>query len=183
MSRRLAYYIAVMVVALLLHSCSSSQRFSSNGRACPPSQDESSVTSKEKKTTKPLPLLGESLTSTQKRIVENAQDWLGVPYLWGGNTKRGVDCSGLVKNVYDEVGINLPRTAQTQYDYSEKIKDNQRRTGDLVFFSKGKKISHVGIYIGDGEIIHSASGKGVVRQSLSDSYLQSIYVGTGRVLP
>ncbi len=172
-------------LALLLASCSSSQRFSSLGRNSSSSSasfatkgslndDEPKQESRKKQT--------ENLSKKQSDIISSSQTWIGVPYLWGGNTHKGVDCSGFVKNIYEGIGVSLPRTANQQYNFSKKISDDERCTGDLIFFSKGTKISHVGIYLGGNEIIHSASGRGVVRQSLSDSYLQKIYVGAGRVL-
>lgn len=182
-------YRAVILIALAfaVASCSSSQRFSSAGRMCPASSETNVAKTGLKSKSSPKETdnsnyKSEKLDNVQSKIVSNAETWIGVPYAWGGNTRNGVDCSGFVKNIYNDVGVDLPRTAHQQYNYAKKIADKDRKTGDLVFFSKGSKISHVGIYIGGGKIIHSSSGKGVIQQSLTDTYLQSIYVGAGRVL-
>lgn len=183
MKRRSQILSAIILIAVL-SSCSVSKRFASDGRYDGDSNSKTAAkTEATKEVGKPkISKLPESIDATQRKIVSEAKEWLGTPYLWGGNTKNGVDCSGFVKNVYGEIGISLPRTAQQQYKYAQKISDSERKTGDLLFYQKGNKISHVAIYLGNNEIIHSASGKGVVRQSLADSYLQSIYVGAGRVL-
>jgi len=188
------YWMAIVVFVLsianlLLSSCSSSQRFSIYGRACPTTTTSDSKEQPAKTPSRPIEIEKiesnreiSNLTQLQRKIIADAESWLGVPYLWGGNTRRGVDCSGFVKNVYSSNGIELPRTAQLQYNYSTKINDNEKVPGDLVFFSKGNRITHVGIYIGNNRIIHSSSGKGVIKQPLQDGYLQSIYVGSGRVI-
>ncbi len=179
------YGLLFLAFAAILSSCSVSKRFASDGRSLgnsaregraarpAPSQPPVEIT-----TIKPQA----PLNAQQQKIISEASEWLGTPYLWGGNTKKGVDCSGFVKNIYGEIGISLPRTAQQQYNYAQKISDSERVAGDLLFYQRGNKISHVAIYIGNDEIIHSASGKGVVRQSIANSYLQSIYVGAGRIL-
>lgn len=171
---------ALVAIGIFASSCSSTVRFAEN--ASPKDYEPRSIekVSPKKETTAKRDDLPKS--EIQKKIVKNADTWLGTPYAWGGNTKSGVDCSGFVKQVYSTVGYDLPRTAATQYEYSEKISTSELKCGDLVFFKKNDKISHVGIYIGGNEIIHSASGKGVVRQSFSDTYLQSIYYAAGRVL-
>jgi cell wall-associated NlpC family hydrolase len=112
------------------------------------------------------------------KIVSIAKKWIGVPYLYGGNTKAGVDCSGFVKNVYQEVGIDLPRTSAQQYE--ELKPTNSPVIGDLVFFKKRNKINHVGIFIGDGKMIHSASGKGVIIQSILGTSLEQHLAGYRR---
>ncbi len=165
---------------ILISSCSSSVRFSSNESSSTSPKTKSISSSKTKKSTdieKPA-----NLNSIQKNLLSEAEKWLGVPYAWGGNTKKGVDCSGFVKEVYEKVGIMLPRTAALQFEYADRINKNERRIGDLVFFKKSGQISHVGIYIGNNQIIHSSSGKGVIKQSLDDDRLQELYAGMGRVL-
>ncbi len=184
--------VSMLVIAsMLLTSCSSSQRFSSYGRACPtttkPSSSGGHTASRESARTPEIEKIETTrdranLTTLQEKIIADAQSWLGVPYKWGGNTRQGVDCSGFVKNVYSNNGIELPRTAQLQFDYSTKINEREKAPGDLVFFRKGNRITHVGIYIGNNRIIHSSSGKGVIQQPLNDGYLQSIYAGAGRVI-
>lgn len=82
-----------------------------------------------------------------------AMQYLGVPYVWGGESPRGFDCSGLVKYVYGQMGVYLPHSAAAQYYAGTPVSYSQLAPGDLVFF--GQPISHVGIYIGGGSMIHA----------------------------
>ena len=110
---------------------------------------------------------------------------MGTPYKYGGETKNGVDCSALVQNVYESLGINLPRTSNQQYTYTISIPDKQRKPGDLLFFKTGGRINHVGIYIGDDTMVHASSSRGVVKEDINGTiyrrYFASRYVGTGRI--
>jgi cell wall-associated NlpC family hydrolase len=92
-------------------------------------------------------------------IKESAMAWLNAPYLWGGRTPLGVDCSGFVQVVYKQLGFDLPRDAWQQAKKGKKvIFFSEVQCGDLAFFGKEKAITHVGILLGDGTVIH-ASGK------------------------
>ena len=112
-------------------------------------------------------------------IISIAEKWLGTPYLYGGNTKAGVDCSGFVKNVYKELGIDLPRTSAQQFATLKHT--NSPVVGDLVFFKKGNVINHVGIFIGDGKMIHSASKRGVVIETILGTSLEHRLAGYRKV--
>lgn len=171
-------FLYIIIALSLLASCSSSVRFSSDLQKS--SKSEIVEKKKEKESDSKVALNDGPKTKTEKAIVAEAKTWMGTPYAWGGTTKRGVDCSGFVMNVYSSVGINLPRTAAEQYDYVQRINSDDKKAGDLVFFKKTAGISHVGIYIGNNEIIHSSSGRGVTIQSFEDPYLQSLYAGMGR---
>ena len=87
-------------------------------------------------------------------VVLNAKSWLNTPYKWGGNDRNGVDCSGLTKNVYGKIGVNLPRTAREQFKVGLAVSFNQLQPGDQVFFGK-KGVHHTGIYIGNGQYLHA----------------------------
>lgn len=116
-------------------------------------------------------------------LVATAKNLIGTKYRSGGTTKAGFDCSGFVNYVFDDVGIDLPRTSAGMHSTGTKVDRDNLSTGDLVFFNTtGSGISHVGIYIGDGKFIHSSSSQGVKIDKLSDPYYWSKhYVGAKRV--
>jgi hypothetical protein len=119
-------------------------------------------------------------------IVRTAETFIGVPYLWGGNSAdTGFDCSGLTMTVYQLNGLDLPRHSGDQFVAGTPVGLTDLQPGDLVFFhTRGNgKISHVGIFIGDGEFIHAAGvGKNIRRDSLTGAYYQTHYVGGRRYL-
>lgn len=119
----------------------------------------------------------------QKKLRQEIKSWMGVPYLYGGNDRKGVDCSGFVHAIYLSVyKINLPRTSKQMYNFCKKIKQEQLKEGDLVFFDyEGKGVSHVGIYLSEMNYAHASSSKGVVISSLVNTYNRKKYVGAGRV--
>ncbi|WP_300447514.1 C40 family peptidase [uncultured Helicobacter sp.] len=113
-------------------------------------------------------------------IVKSAHQYMGVPYKWGGTTESGFDCSGLTRAVYLLNGISLPRASYEQYNEGDSVSKAKLQKGDLVFFitDKGKKINHVGIYIGNNEFIHAPSrGKVVSKARLDSSYWGKAYRG------
>lgn len=127
-----------------------------------------------------------ALPEASRRLLKEADGWLGVPYAYGGtDRKKGVDCSGLTTMVYlDAFKIKLPRSSASQQEWCDPLKSDSLMIGDLVFFSpRGKKgnVGHVGIYVGDGRIIHSSSSKGVIVSNLSDDYFRRTYHSSGRV--
>lgn len=122
----------------------------------------------------------------RERFINAAKSYLGTPYRYGGISKAGIDCSGLVyKAALDSGTAQLPRTAATIYRKAEQISDSQRERGDLVFFSANGRISHVGIYLGENQFIHSASDgpkTGVIISRLSENYWKNHYYSAGRFL-
>jgi cell wall-associated NlpC family hydrolase len=118
-------------------------------------------------------------------IAELALSMVGVPYRYGGADPRGgFDCSGLVYYTYTSNGHAVPRTSQEQFDAAQKIPLEQAAEGDLVFFQDQEKLSHVGIYLGDGQFVHAPSSGGTVRVADIDSpYYQRHLVAVGRLLP
>jgi peptidoglycan endopeptidase LytE len=120
-------------------------------------------------------------------LVKVAKSFMGAPYKYGGNTVRGLDCSAYVKKIYDIFDIQLPRTAREQARVGLKIGKEELNIGDLVFFKTKRYVkypTHVGIYIGDGNFIHSSSGYGrigVKIDSLSSDYYTKAYTGATRI--
>jgi len=108
---------------------------------------------------------------------------VGTPYRWAGTTTSGFDCSGFTRYLFSEFGVDLPHTSKGQDQEGYWIDKKDLRKGDLVFFNTdGKGVSHVGVYIGDGEFVHSATNEGVVKNKLSESYYAKRYVSARRVL-
>ncbi len=121
--------------------------------------------------------------ATADAIIATAKQYLGTPYLWGGITPKGFDCSGFVQYVFKAHGISLPRTSREQYTAGTYVSKANLQPGDLVFFDTGGNgISHLGIYIGNNQFIHSSTSKGVVITSLSNTYWAPKYYGARRVL-
>ena len=109
-----------------------------------------------------------------------AMQFLGVPYVWGGASPSGFDCSGLVMYAFAQVGVSLPHHAASQYGMGVPVSRDALQTGDLVFFNG---LSHVGIYIGGGQFVHAPHTGDVVKiSSLSDSWYASTWVGGRRIL-
>jgi NlpC/P60 family/SPOR domain len=113
-------------------------------------------------------------------LVETAESFVGLPYRWAGSSAdEGFDCSGLTMAAYRLNGLNLPRTSRDQFQAGTPVPRATLSRGDLVFFaiSGGRKVSHVGIYVGDGRFIHSPGrGKAVRADSLSDAYYTDRYM-------
>lgn len=110
------------------------------------------------------------------------KDYEGVPYVFGGNSKAGIDCSAMSQTIYRSIGISLPRTAQEQYDAVSHIPESQVQKGDLVFFTgtynSGTYITHVGVYTGNNQFFH-AGGNRCQFSALSGYYRQHL-AGFGR---
>jgi peptidoglycan DL-endopeptidase CwlO len=113
------------------------------------------------------------------RLTRSALRFLGTPYVFGGESPNGFDCSGYVQYVFARFGVKIPRMADSQY-YAGKRISGRLSPGDLVFFQTYLPgPSHVGIYLGNGKFVHSA-GRGVKVTSLSDSYYAPRYLGAKR---
>jgi len=110
-------------------------------------------------------------------VVSIAMEYLGCPYVWGGESPSGFDCSGFVMYVYKKVGVRLPHSSRLQYGCGQPVSRSELRPGDLVFFYS--PISHVGIYIGDGQMIHAAGAGKNVR--INDVWTNS-YHGACRII-
>jgi len=117
-------------------------------------------------------------------IVSTAQKLMGVPYVFGGTTPKGFDCSGLVQYVFKANGVSIPRLADEQYKLGKTVQRNRLTAGDLVFFATDKNggITHCGIYVGDGNFLHASSSKGVRIDSLDNEYWKPRFVGGKKVV-
>ena len=110
------------------------------------------------------------------------QDWQHTPYKYGGNSKKGIDCSAFSQRIYKHVfSRTLPRTVATQINVGQKVSRTQLHPGDLVFFKTGRTTRHVGIYLRDDTFMHASSSSGVMQSKLSNRYWSRHFI-TARTL-
>ncbi|HEY3298766.1 MAG TPA: NlpC/P60 family protein [Armatimonadota bacterium] len=121
------------------------------------------------------------VVNATRGLIDHAVSWLGTRYVWGGTSRRGIDCSGLTRILYGAEGVNLPHKAKLQFRRGQVVAKNSLLPGDLVFFNTRGPISHVGIYIGDGKFLHAANPrKGVRIDSIGSPYYSKRYAGARR---
>jgi cell wall-associated NlpC family hydrolase len=121
---------------------------------------------------------------TDTAMLQSIDQWWGTKYCLGGSSKNCVDCSAFTKAVLKDVfNADMPRTAQEQYEATERIEMEELKEGDLVFFyTSGRRISHVGIYIMNNKFVHAAASQGVSVSDLNDAYWKERYRGAGRII-
>ncbi|MDX6151486.1 NlpC/P60 family protein [Marinococcus sp. PL1-022] len=118
-------------------------------------------------------------TGTGSDIVSTAKQYMGTPYVWGGMSSSGFDCSGFINYVYDKHGKSMPRTVASIYSASTKV--SSPSVGDIVFFDTRGGASHAGIYAGNNEFIHAGASTGVTVSSMNSSYWAPRYMGAGEI--
>ncbi|MBD8070497.1 peptidoglycan endopeptidase [Bacillus sp. PS06] len=121
----------------------------------------------------------------KQELVSDTYNYLGVPYVWGGTTPAGFDCSGFVSFMFSKHGIDIPRvTSGSYYQMGTSVTRANLEPGDLVFYAVNKpgEISHVGFYVGNNQFISATSSKGIAVYSLDNSYWSQYYVGAKRVV-
>ncbi|MDR3152757.1 MAG: C40 family peptidase [Deltaproteobacteria bacterium] len=118
-----------------------------------------------------------------KAVAGTAEKYLGVPYVSGGKSPKGFDCSGLVWYVYRQHGIKVPDSSYKQSRAGKKVGRDDLIPGDLVFFRSGSRVDHVGLYVGGGYMIHAPGrGKKVRRANLENKYYLQHYVTARRYI-
>ena len=122
-------------------------------------------------------------TAMGDKIVSTAKKYIGTPYVYGGRSPSGFDCSGFTSYVYQENGVSIPRTSGEQSQYGSPVNKESLKAGDVVCFGCGShSVNHVGIYIGDGQFIHSPSpGKSVTIEALNSAYYSKTYICARRM--
>lgn len=133
--------------------------------------------------TEPLPMVPMS-TDRVARVISASLAWLGTPYLWGGCSKRGVDCSCFLQNIWATVGVNTPRTTTTQLPWTRPVPRDQIAAGDFLYWDNtctgcGPNPTHVGMYLGDGRMIHCGDPCQIA--NINTTYWQSKWHSAGRV--
>lgn len=118
--------------------------------------------------------------SHDTRVIEAARSAMGTPYVWGGTSRDGFDCSGFVQFAYESADITIPRTVSDIWNFGQPVSDPS--VGDLVFFETYKPgPSHMGIYLGNNQFIHAGESSGVSIANMNDSYWQQRYLGAKRI--
>lgn len=173
-------------IVLLMTGCGSKKNTVSADRQYNKSSEVSpkpltGSTGSDKKVQEVSPTISKEI----KKLIAEAREWLGTPYRYGGKDKGGTDCSGFVMQVFVKaLDISLPRSSREQHEYCHRIDKKDLVPGDLVFFSSkagSGKTSHVGLYIGDGVMIHASTSSGVIESSIESNYYVTHYNGSGRV--
>jgi len=121
-----------------------------------------------------------------QEIADYALQYVGYPYVYGGSSPKGFDCSGFTSYVYKQFGYSINRTASNQLDNGVAVSMSELQPGDLVMFKKGSggsRASHVGIYIGNSQFVHASTSKvGVIVSNMSDAYYTTGFVGGRRIV-
>lgn len=131
----------------------------------------------------PAAMAVSSLNEAKASLMQAYRDWKGTPYVLGGTSKQGVDCSRFVNIVFDEYfAIDLPTNTRAQLNAGNSIRRAGVRTGDLVFFKTGRQDLHVGIAVNQGEFLHASTSNGVMISKLGNSYWRNRFLAARRVL-
>ena len=124
-----------------------------------------------------------SSRSVEVQLLEHYQDWSDTPYVLGGLTNSGVDCSGFVMLTVEETfGVELPRTTREQMQFGSRIRKRNLRTGDLIFFKTGPDTYHVGVMVGTFRFIHASVSGGVSMDRIDNSYWEDRYYLSRRII-
>lgn len=164
-----------------------SERLRAGKRLLIPKSEESESEEQEFITLPPENLKPWKNKDEQYMLVKVAKSFVGAPYKYGGESVRGLDCSAYVRKIYEIFDVRLPRSAREQFRVGSKIQREELSIGDLVFFRTrryAKFPTHVGIYIGDGNFIHSSSSQrriGVKVDSIDNDYYKRTYIGATRI--
>ncbi|MGV4414073.1 C40 family peptidase [Chryseobacterium sp. T1] len=173
-------FVFILIAAVTLYSCSS--RKSSSYKKPTHTVKNTNIKKFESKNTG-------NVSGNRNSIVKGANQYMGVPYKYGGNTKTGFDCSGLVVKVFDENSYKMPRRSSDQGSAGSSVRIEDVKPGDLLFFatSGGSTISHVGIVnnienSGEIKFIHASTSKGVIISSLNEFYWNKAFLFARSVL-
>jgi lipoprotein Spr len=171
-------YVLALLLAVSMVGCHSSKNSQKTGTAVENVSGRDDKTSKASKH-------DATPTAVANALVQEARTWIGTPYKWGGHDHTGADCSGFLMEVYKAaVDVDIPRTTKDQRDQCLYVDKDNISIGDIIFFTSnnsGGKIAHVGMYVGDGRMIHASSSRGVVEDNLNLNYYVTHFQSIGRV--
>jgi len=178
--RQIRILIIPFCVLLLLSSCGTKRKTSVTGPNKIP-VERPSASNKGNLKQYYADLLGTNPKELNASLYEFVDDWMGSPHRLGGQTKSGIDCSGFVGMIYQQVyRKNLPRTSRDMGEIIKRKYDDQLKEGDLVFFSfGGKAIDHVGIYLHNDKFVHVSTKQGVVISNLKDPWYYKYFTRCG----
>ncbi|WP_391486998.1 bifunctional murein DD-endopeptidase/murein LD-carboxypeptidase [Leclercia tamurae] len=172
--------IPAIAVAVLLSACSASntaKNMHPETRVVGP-EDASSLQASQDEFEKMV-----SNLDIKSRLMDQYASWKGVRYRLGGDTRKGIDCSGFVQRTFrEQFGLELPRSTYQQQEMGKSISRSSLRTGDLVLFRAGSTGRHVGIYIGNDQFVHASTSSGVTISSMNEPYWKKRYNEARRVL-
>lgn len=180
---KLALWLLWLLTVMAVSSCGSSRK----ATTAKPGKDSDLPAITEKR--KPQQHNGKPEFDVDRkladRMVSAAKDWIGTPYRFGGQSKDGTDCSGLTMTLYRDIaGVSIPRNSARQCEYCIGIGREDLQPGDLIFFtsnSSGNNVGHVGLYIGEGNMIHASASRGVMTSNIDERYWRLHYHSSGRV--
>ncbi len=166
--------ILLLLVNFTIVSCKSKKDISDSKS----SKNDDKITSKYA-----LLLKTSEQNITNSKLYSFIDSWYGTPYKFGGNDKNGIDCSGFVFKLYEQVYLTkTPRTTSELNDLVKDIKKKDLKEGDLVFFKTDtKKVSHVGVYLMNNKFVHASSKKGIMISDLNEEYFEKSYYKGGRL--
>ncbi|RXF71840.1 C40 family peptidase [Arcticibacter tournemirensis] len=130
-------------------------------------------------------IMGVAVSATSNvKLYQFVYDWLGTPYRLGGDTKRGIDCSGFAFELYEKVfNTVIGNNSRNIFSMVNPVSKDELQEGDLVFFKiRSRAISHVGVYLGNNKFAHASSSRGVMISNLNESYWQRYYYKGGRLI-
>ncbi|RZK49530.1 MAG: glycoside hydrolase [Pedobacter sp.] len=130
-------------------------------------------------------VMGVAVNATSNiKLYKFIYEWIGTPYIFGGNTKRGIDCSAFAKAIYEKVfNTSILRNSRDIFSMTDPLSKDELKEGDLVFFKiKSKSISHVGVYLGDNRFAHASTSGGVRISNLNEPYYTRYFYKGGRIL-
>lgn len=182
-------YFLLIFLSVFLVSCGSSKKLTSSRTKTHKTSTKKTASNSNKKSTKKTKTVKSSGSKKTSNIIKTAKTYEGTKYKFGGTTKKGMDCSGLVYVAYGKEGIKLPRVSRDMAKQGKSVSLKKVVEGDLLFFKTGKskkKINHVGIVsnVKKGEIffIHASTTRGVINSSLNESYWKKTFVEARRIL-
>jgi len=174
------YLCFACLLSMALYSCKSSHSRKSRSRTA---YTRKSAYAKPSRPVRKIPS-AKAVSGTVATVIETARSFLGTPYKYGGSTRSGMDCSGLLYTCFKSIDLDIPRTSQQQAEMGNPVRTSEIKPGDLVFFTErkgGDRVSHVGLVTevkSSNEIvfIHSTNNRGVMEDNLFSDYYHKIFI-------